>query len=512
MRKIVIVGGGYSGLRLVEEIVALKNREIEISLIDENPDLLQNANHHYDHRFLGPQTVLHSKQWYRDHNVKVMLGQRARQVQRETKRLVLENHVSLDYDTLVLAIGSKSELFNPNEAGWRRTLGAYRLPKWHMMEELVDSSAIALVVGGGLAGIQVALKLASLKIQTHLFEARNNLLPDETDAHVLDAKAAQTLAETIKRAGVEVHLAQKVISLAEPASVLMSKPISVPSSQGVTAMLENGGTCHGDMAVVAAFDTARRDIEIDPPLPIGRYGWLVNSQRSSISDDHIYAIGRCAEVGVSLSLDMATLFTEAKLLAAIILESKSAAQPADWSLRLNSQGVDVALAISHQWCENDEREYLELENQAKRSYKKLTFSNGRLIAGVLIGDASQAGTLFHAIADRWNPADHSKILFGSGIAISVQELPTEPSTKICVCNSVTLGQINDSLASATCTGRGGDGSDLYATIVDKTRATTGCGSCVEQLKGIVRAFGSLDHTKNNALEPVLVGIQGGTNR
>ncbi|MGH7877944.1 MAG: (2Fe-2S)-binding protein, partial [Candidatus Binataceae bacterium] len=112
-------------------------------------------------------------------------------------------------------------------------------------------------------------------------------------------------------------------------------------------------------------------------------------------------------------------------------------------------------------------------------YKKLIIRDGRLAGGILLGEISKAAYLLQAF-DRGIqlPEDRLSLLFDTGAPsaqVTFEEMPAE--VQICNCNGVKKGAIVQCVAA---------GKRSLKSVMDATRAGTGCGSCKSLVKDLVQ--------------------------
>jgi assimilatory nitrate reductase electron transfer subunit len=146
--------------------------------------------------------------------------------------------------------------------------------------------------------------------------------------------------------------------------------------------------------------------------------------------------------------------------------------------RLKARDVDLAsLGEVHTEVDSPDAEVLCLRDPARGRYVKLVLRNG-LVAGAIVLGLPDAAATITQFYDRGMPApsDRLALLLGralpAGVATPV-DLPA--SAVVCRCNTVTKGQLVKAWR---------DGARGVAELAESTRATTGCGSCLDTVRGI----------------------------
>jgi NAD(P)H-nitrite reductase large subunit len=140
--------------------------------------------------------------------------------------------------------------------------------------------------------------------------------------------------------------------------------------------------------------------------------------------------------------------------------------------RLRAPGLELAvLGQSAAVAGDPAGDVVEVSNPLRGSYRRIVLRDGVVEAAVLLGDLSRIGVLTQHY-DRQTvlgTADASWLLVGDAPAGGPADVPDE--AEICACAGVTAGRIR------AC-------ADL-AAVVAGTRATTGCGGCVDTVAGLV---------------------------
>lgn len=508
MQRIVIVGGGAAGIRVVEELVSLQTDTLQITMIDENTATLQ-CSTPYSSPFDSFVSSRRPQEWFIKNGVTVISEQRVTAIDRVAKIITLENRKSIEYDKLILAVGATPAFRAPTNAKQTLILSARHLYQSKEFEDLTATSKSAMVIGGGLSGIELALKLSALGIEVALFDKQQYLLSNEVCSGVLSAVAAETLGKAVCAAGVNLQLGRSVNHLAAVEPTTDYK--NTTQTSRVVATMSDSSKVESDMAVIAAYNRFQNNISIHPVIEIGNQGFVVNGQQQLTNDDHVYAIGGCADRFSSISLDRTALYENVYQLAQIMIGNLPSAKRKASSVRLRCGRVEIALAttLSSKEVFDGSTSVLELKNEVKNSYKNLTYdSNQRLRAGILIGDTCEAGALFQSIANPWMVTDANKLLFGASPPLSPEGLLlTDPDSKVCLCNTVTVSEIEETLQSSTYLAKDNETHErLLCAVINKTRATTGCGSCEGQIRAIITSFSaSLPNQMTESKDKVLAG-------
>ena len=408
--------------------------------------------------------------------VTVLLGEEAAELDRVSRTVRTMSGAELGYDVLVLATGSRP--FVPPVPG-HDLLGCFvyrTVDDVEAIKAYAGGRRIGAVVGGGLLGLEAAGALSSLGLDTHVIEFSPRLMPLQVD----DA-GGLALRRRITELGVTVHTGTRTEAVhAGPegaASTMLLAPGHEPTDQRTLAV---------DLVVFAAgvrpWDALGREFGLE----LGERGGIRVDGHCRTSDPYVYAVGECAQAmdGRVYGL-VAPGYSMAETAARHILGLDS--KPftgADLSTKLKLLGVDVAsfgdafgtTAGARSTLYVDEREGL---------YKKLVVSEeGRLLGGILVGDASAYDVLKPlAGTDTVLPTAPIQLLLppadGETVALGVGSLPD--SATICSCHNVSKGTLLEAIRT--------EGCDTVGALKSCTKAGTGCGSCVPMLGKLLNAAG-----------------------
>ena len=453
--RIVVVGHGMAATRLVEELVR-RGLGAAVTVIGDEPTgsynrILLSAVLEGSHP--RDALTLRGEQWYVDQGVGVLSGRRVAEVDRAAGEVVLEDGDRVAYDRLVLATGSIPTL--PPIRGLVGPDGRLH-PRVHAFRSLADLDRLqtavpharrAVVVGGGLLGLQVARALALRGVETEVVEGGTHLLRSQ-----VGDRAGGVLARSLQRLGTAVYTGARAVRLTD---------------EGLR--LDNGYVLDTDLVVLTAGSRPATALARRAGLFVRR-GVVVDSSLTSVTDDRISALGDCAEHRGRTTGFVAPAWEQARVLADVLAGGRSTYSGSRAVARLRATGLDVAVLGDP---EHAAGEVVELANPVAGTYRKAVVRDGVLEAAVLVGDLAQVGTLTQAydrrtVLDRDEPA---RLLAPPGAAPPAPvELPDD--VEVCACAGVTAGRVR-ACASV----------DEAAT---ETRATTGCGGCravVEQLVG-----------------------------
>lgn len=458
--RLVIVGNGMASSRLVEELVA-GGYPGDITVLGDEPVPAYNrillsavleGTHPED------ALTLRSPEWYAAQGVDLRLGSRVLEIEREPKNgaaadVMLVDGTKIEFDKLVLATGAIPTL--PPIRGLVRMDGQLH-PKVHAFRSLADCHRLlralpdaqrAVVVGGGLLGLQVARALSVRGVRTEVVEGTEHLLSAQ-----VDERGGGVLKRDLKKLGTEVYTGARAVRLTD---------------EGLK--LDNGYTLDTDLVILTAGGRPSTALARRAGLFVRR-GVVVGKHLESITDERIHAIGDCAEHGGKVTGFVPPAWEQAGILAAHLCGEHATYEGSRSVARLRATGLDVAVLGDPEHTEGD---VVEVTNPIVGTHRKLVVQGGVIVAAALIGDLSRVG-LITQLYDRrtiLGANEPGELLMAERTDGETDvQLPDE--AEVCACAGVSAGRIR---ACRT-----------YEEAREKTRATTGCGGCsavVQQLLG-----------------------------
>jgi assimilatory nitrate reductase electron transfer subunit len=451
--RIVVVGGGMAAVRLAEHLAG--DDRFAVTVLADEPHapynrILLSAVLEGTH---SPSALtLRSEPWFADHGIELRLGARVLEIDRVAREVVLVDGERLGFDRLVLATGSIPTL--PPIRGLVRRDGTLH-PKVHAFRSLADCRRLeasitpatrAVVVGGGLLGLQVARALSVRGLWTEVVEGADHLLASQ-----VGPGAGRVLARDLRRLGTEVYTGARAVRLTD---------------EGLR--LDNGYVLPTDLVVLTAGGRPSTALARRAGLMVGR-GVVVDATLTSVTDDRIHAIGDCAEHRRRTTGFVPPAWEQAEVLARVLRGEDAAYDGRRSVARLRATGLEVAVLGDP---EHAEGEVVEVTNPIAGSHRRLVVHGGRIVAAALVGDLSRVG-LITQLYDRGTllgPDEPGQLLLPEA-ADTPTPLPDE--AEVCACAGVSAGEIRACGTVGEC--------------VDRTRATTGCGGCADVVRRLIES-------------------------
>ena len=281
MQHIVIIGNGISGVTLARHLRKLSNHHITI-ISGETEYFFSRTALMYI--YMGHMKFEHTQpyeNWFWKKNRIELKKAYVKQVDTQLKQVQLDTGGSISYDKLVIATGSK-----PNKFGWpgqdlNGVTGMYHKQDLENLEVYAPNNDVckrAVIVGGGLIGIELAEMLSTRRIPVTFLVREssfwNGILPRgeseminrHINNHHIDLRLSTNLKEIVSDANGKV----KSVIIEETGEELECNLV------GLTA----GVSPNIDFLKGSGIETGRG-------VKVNRY------LETNIED--VYAIGDCAE-------------------------------------------------------------------------------------------------------------------------------------------------------------------------------------------------------------------------
>lgn len=455
--RLAVVGNGMAAASLLDNLVRLETGW-RITVFGDEPRPA------YDRIGLSKvlagsrdqaELELKTPGWYRRNNIEVKTGHRVASLAE------LEG-----FDTVVLATGSLPFVPPIPGTGLDGVMTFRTLDEVQEMIRRAGSGGRAVVIGGGLLGLEAARGLLARGMQVSVVHLVDRLMERQ-----LDPGAGSLLRAELERMGISVRL---------PAATER-----IAGERRVEAVeLAGGERLPADLVVVCAGIKPNVELAAGAGLEVGRGVKVDDQLRTSAAG--IFALGECVEHrGLTYGL-VAPIYEQAAVLARVLEgDAEAAFRPVSTATQLKVAEVDV-FAGGRTVPEPGDQEVV-LRDDGAGVYKKLVLRDDSVVGVALLGDLGSMAAAGDALARGVKVKDRLALLGvggaeGDGVPPGA-DLPEE--AVVCGCNGVTKAGI---LAAI----RRPDGCRTRACIGKCTRASTSCGSCAPIVDGLLRLEGTAD--------------------
>ncbi|NIY73499.1 NAD(P)/FAD-dependent oxidoreductase [Marivivens donghaensis] len=466
-KKLVVIGAGMASGRMLEHLFEA-NADYDVTLFNAEP------RGNYNRLMLSPvlsgektyeQIVTHDDAWYAENGVTCRFGEKVTGIDRDRKVVIGENG-EVAYDKLVIGTGSNPFIIPLPGHDLKGVIPYRDLEDTQSMMDLgAKPGSKAVVIGGGLLGLEAAAGMAARGVEVTVVHIMGHLMERQ-----LDEAAGYLLRKSLGEKGIKVMCKAN------------SKEILADENGHVRALLLDDGTelpC--DLLVMAVGIRPNTKLGAEAGLAVGK-GIHVDDQMVT-SDPDILSLGECVEHNGAIFGLVAPLYDQARVLANTLMGIEDAFKNKEVSTKLKVTGCDLFSAGD--FAEGEGREDIVFRDPARGVYKRLILQGNKVIGAVMYGDTADGAWFYNHIKEGTDVAEmRDTLIFGpayqGGAAAdplsAVAALPAD--AEICGCNGVCKGKIVDAI-------NGG------ATTLDGVRATTkasnSCGTCtglVEQVLAV----------------------------
>jgi len=412
----------------------------------------------------APDTIVTKPpEWYDQHGIRLLSGTRVKSLDTLRRTVETEDGRSRGYDLAVLATGSQP-LVPPLE-GMRGEDGELRpgafvyrtIGDCIRMREYTRAGDSAVVVGGGLLGLEAAKVLSDRGLHVTVVHVAKTLMNAQ-----LDSTGGTMLGRQIEHAGIFVRAGRTV------EAAYGDERIS-----GV--ILDDGTSLPADLLVLACGVRPRVDLARASKLPVNK-GIVVNDTLAT-SVPGVYAFGECAEHKGKTYGIVAPVWEQACVLADVLCGTNPQVRYRGSKLytRLKVAGVDVASMGSLE-PELESDQVFQIIEERRSAYRKLIVRDGHLVGAMLVGNTAATATLVQ-LFDRGDPLPEDPLealcqFRGGGAAANADR-------QVCNCHKVSERALRDAISN---------GADSVEALGESTKAGTGCGSCKTELGQLIKSL------------------------
>jgi len=400
--KLVLIGNGLAGMRCLEDLLDMAPDRYEVTVIGEEPW------GNYNRIMLSPvlsgektieDIMLHPPKWYSDKGIKFIAGDKAIKIDRPRKVVYTEKEQTVDYDRLILATGSAPFIPPVQGVDLKGVLTFRDIYDVNTMIEYCGSKTNAVVIGGGLLGLEAAYGLKQRGMNVTVLHLMDRIMERQ-----LDGRASQLLRHSIEQKGINIITEANTEAL-----------VGDENSHVKQIRLKDGTVLEADLVVFAVGIRPNISLAQSAGLRCNR-GVLVNDTMQTF-DPSIYAVGECIEHrGQTFGL-VEPLWGQAFICATHLAEHGSLTFKAPTvPTQLKVSGVDVFSAGNFE--PKDDYEDIILNDEKRQIYKRIIIQSDRVIGAVLFGDTEDGMWYAELIADQTPVSSfRNKLLFGRDFAL-----------------------------------------------------------------------------------------------
>jgi nitrite reductase (NADH) large subunit len=470
--KLVMVGNGMAGVRTLEELLKIAPDLYDITVFGAEP------HPNYNRILLSPvlageqtvdEIILNPLSWYEEHGIDLQLGKKVVDIDRRRRVVKAADGTEVEYDRLLLATGSNPFIL-PVPGKDLQGVIAYRdIADTNTMIEAAAKYKHAVVIGGGLLGLEAANGLMLRGMTVTVVHIMPWLMERQ-----LDDVAGKLLQQSLENRGLKFLIGAQTQAL-------------IPDKDGrvMAVQFKDGSEIPADLVVMAAGIRPNTELALKIGLNCGhqnRSGVVVSDTMQSITDPRIYAVGECAAHRGTVYGLVAPLFEQGKVCATHLAEFGIGRYTgSQTSTKLKVTGIDLFSAGN--FMGGKDCEEIVMSDPYGGVYKKLVIQDDKLVGACLYGDTVDGSWYFKLLREGRTINDiRDKLMFGESNIGDVgheghsKAAAMADSDEVCGCNGVNKGTICKAIKDK--------GLFTLDEVRKHTKASASCGSCtglVEQL-------------------------------
>ncbi|MFW2055926.1 nitrite reductase small subunit NirD [Acinetobacter haemolyticus] len=399
--KLVLIGNGLAGMRCLEDLLDMAPDRYDVTVIGEEPW------GNYNRIMLSPvlsgektidDIMLHPHAWYSDKGIKFIADDPAVKIDRTRKVVHTQNGESVDYDRLIIATGSSPFIPPVQGVDLKGVISFRDIFDVNTMIQYAESKKNAVVIGGGLLGLEAAYGLVQRGMNVTVLHLMDRIMERQ-----LDGRASSMLRHSIEQKGINI-----ITEANTEALIGQDGHVS-------QVRLKDGTVLDADLVVFAVGIRPNIALAQSAGLRCNR-GILVNDTMQTF-DPSIYAVGECIEHRNQTFGLVEPLWGQAFICATHLAEHgsltfKSPTVPT----QLKVSGVDVFSAGNFE--PKEDYEDIILNDEKRQIYKRIIIQKDKVIGAVLFGDTEDGMWYAELIADQTPISTfRNKLLFGKDFAM-----------------------------------------------------------------------------------------------
>ena len=299
--KLVLVGNGMAGGRLLEEIISVAPNLYDITVFGNEP------YGNYNRIMLSPllagdkaldDIVINSRQWYRDHDITLYAGadKAVANIDRTARRVISEDGTTADYDRLVIATGSSPFMLPIPGVELDGVLGFRDIADVERMIAATQIAKSAVVIGAGLLGLEAAMGLLSRGMSVTV--VHSNEVPLNRQ---LDREAGEMLKAELSQRGLTFKMNAR------------TREIIGCDGRVTRVIFDDDSVLDADLVVMAI--GIRPNVALAQSAGVHCENGIVVNDTLQTYDPSIYALGECIQHRNKTFGLVAPLYDQAAVLA-----------------------------------------------------------------------------------------------------------------------------------------------------------------------------------------------------
>ena len=398
-QQLVVIGNGMAGMKAVEELISASPSKFEITVFGAEP------YGNYNRIMLSPvlcgeksieDIIIHDRQWYQDNNIMLHTGtdKMIIEIDRKHRKVIARDGTVAQYDRLLIATGSKPFVLPIPGSKLDGVIAFRDIYDVNMMLEYSKTKHNAVVLGGGLLGLEAANGLAQRGMHVTVIHSKDVLLNRQ-----LDSSAGHLLQQELISRGVHFKMPADTQAL-----------IADERGHVRAVRFSDSSELSCDLFVMAI--GVRPNIDLAKKAGLHCEQGIIVSDTLQTYDPSIYAVGECIQHrGDTFGL-VAPLFEQAKVCANHLCGHGVAEyKTLPSATKLKVTGINLFSLgnfLGGEGCQE-----IRFSDPAAKVYKKIVIKDNHIIGVVLYGDTKDGPWYQSLLEQRSNIEDmREQLIFG----------------------------------------------------------------------------------------------------
>ena len=296
--KLVVIGNGMAGIRTVEELLKIDEERYDITVFGAEP------YGNYNRIMLSPvlagdktidEIMLNDMQWYKDNNVTLHSGKEVTSIDRVNRKVIADDGTEESYDRLLIATGSDPFIIPVPGNDLEGVIAFRDIKDVDTMVAAAKEQKHAVVIGGGLLGLEAANGLMQQGISVTVIHLSDNLMEMQ-----LDGDAAELLKASLEERGLHFLMGKQTEAI-------------VGEDRVKSVRFKDGSEIYADIVVMTV--GIRPNIKLAESAGIHCERGIVVNDTLQTFDPRVYAVGECIQHRDKTYGLVAPLFEMAKVCA-----------------------------------------------------------------------------------------------------------------------------------------------------------------------------------------------------
>ncbi len=394
-QKLVLIGNGMAGMRTIDELLKIAPEKYDITVFGSEP------YGNYNRIMLSPvlagdktinDIIIHDEKWYRQHDITLHTNTTVTDIDRVKKKIVTDTGLIIEYDKVIMATGSNPFVLPIPGHDLPGVVSFRDIADVEMMMTTAETRQHAVVIGGGLLGLEAANGLMLQGMDVTVVHLSDTLMNQQ-----LDSIASGLIQQALEEKGLHFRMAHMTEAL-------------IGDERVRAVRFKNGDEIPADLVVMA--------VGVKPNIALAKAsgiqcekGVLVDDTMQTYSPD-IYAVGECIQHRHQVFGLVAPLYEQAKVCANHLAEWGIARYVTKvTSTQLKVTGIKV-FSTGH-FKGNDDSEIISYFDPQNAVYKKLVIQQQKLVGAILSGETQDGNWYFDLINEQQDITQwRDRLIFG----------------------------------------------------------------------------------------------------